>query len=101
MGKNIRTSRIEVGGFLRFANPQDDFFLVEFDSKPRLMMPLTSAAHAAEISNRLIFVKSEGFTALLDAIDLSLHEMKKSKEAQEGFTDSVGRGRQSQPLHPG
>jgi Ca-activated chloride channel family protein len=85
MGNNVGTSAWAVKQFLAFANPRDEFFLVDFDSRPRLMIPLTSSANAAEISNQLTFVKSEGMTALLDAIELSVHEMRKSTKRKKAL----------------
>ena len=56
---------------------EDEFFLVEFDDSPRLEVPLTS--DTGQIENQLIFSRSQGSTALLDAIYLALHEMRRSK----------------------
>jgi Ca-activated chloride channel homolog len=77
MGSTLKRSRLAAMEFFKTANPEDEFALVEFDSKPRLSVPLT--ADTAKIENQLLFSKSKGSTALLDAIMLALHEMKKSK----------------------
>jgi VWFA-related protein len=63
--------------FFRTSNPEDEFTLVEFDSSPRLVVPLT--ANTGRIENELVFTKSKGSTALLDGIILAAHEIKKSK----------------------
>jgi VWFA-related protein len=76
MGDKLRQSRLAAHTFLRTSNPEDEFFLVEFDNSPRLAVPLTSNPGAIE--NRLVFTKSSGSTALLDGLMLALHEMRKS-----------------------
>jgi Ca-activated chloride channel homolog len=77
MGTKLRRSRMAAAAFFRQANPEDEFFLVEFNDQPRLVVPLTR--DVAEIQNQLTFTTSKGRTALLDAILLALNEMKKSK----------------------
>ena len=76
MGPKMRRSRLAAAEFFRKANPEDEFFLVEFNDQPRLVVPLTRDAQ--EIQNQLTFAQSKGRTALLDAILLAMNEMKKS-----------------------
>jgi Ca-activated chloride channel family protein len=83
MGDKLRRSRMAAREFFRTANPEDEFFLVEFDSKPRLEVPLT--ADTGTIESQLTFSKSHGSTALLDAIYMALHEMKKSKKNKKAL----------------
>jgi Ca-activated chloride channel homolog len=77
MGPKLRRSRLAAAEFFRQANPQDEFFLVEFNDQPRLVVPLTRDVQ--EIQNQLTFTTSRGRTALLDAILLAMNEMKNSK----------------------
>ncbi|MGO9257720.1 MAG: VWA domain-containing protein [Bryobacteraceae bacterium] len=77
MGDKLRRSRMAASEFFKFADPQDEYFLVEFDNSPRLEVPLTK--DTGRIAEQLTFSRSRGSTALLDAIYLALHEMKKSK----------------------
>ena len=83
MGEKLRRSRMAAKEFFRTANPEDEFFLVEFDNKPRLEVPLTS--DSGTIENQLTFSKSHGSTALLDAIYMALAEMKKSKKNKKAL----------------
>lgn len=83
MGEKLRKSRQAAAQFFRSANPEDEFFLVEFNERPRLATPLTSSAE--EIQNRLAFSQSKGRTALLDAVYMALNEMKKSKKARKAL----------------
>lgn len=77
MGEKLRRSRMAAREFFKLANEQDEFFLVEFSDKPHLEVPLTR--NTGEIENQLTFSRSKGSTALLDALMLAIHEMKKSK----------------------
>jgi VWFA-related protein len=77
MGPKLRRSRAAAAEFFKTANPEDEFFLVEFNDHPKLVTPLTR--NIEEIQNQLTFSQSKGRTALLDAIMLAMHEMKRSK----------------------
>ena len=77
MGEKLRRSRMAAREFFKLANDQDEFFLVEFSDKPHLEVPLTR--NTGEIENQLTFSRSKGSTALLDALMLAIHEMKRSK----------------------
>jgi VWFA-related protein len=83
MGDKLRRSRMAARQFFRTANPEDEFFLVEFDSQPRLEVPLTS--DTGTIENQLTFSRSHGSTALLDAIYMALHEMKRSTKNKKAL----------------
>ena len=78
MGEKLKRSRMAASVFFKIADPDDEFFLVEFDSRPRLVVPLTK--DFGRIENELTFSRSHGSTALLDAIYMALQEMHKSKK---------------------
>jgi Ca-activated chloride channel family protein len=67
--------------FLKFANPEDEFFLVEFDSAPRLTIPLTS--DTGRIGTEILMTKSGGSTAMIDAVYLAIHEIRRSKKTKK------------------
>lgn len=83
MGSKLRLARLAAAQFFKSANLEDEFFLVEFNDKPRLVASLTP--DFSEIQNQLTFAQSKGRTALLDAIMLSLHEMKKSRKKRKAL----------------
>ena len=83
MGDKLRRSRMAAAVFFKIADPEDEFFLVEFDSKPRLVVPLTQ--DTGKIEEELIFSRSRGSTALLDAIYMALQEMRKSKKNKKAL----------------
>src|ERR1043166_3122814 len=50
MGSKLTLSRLAASQFFRISNPEDEFFLVEFDDSPRLRVPLTrSEEHTSEL----------------------------------------------------
>jgi Ca-activated chloride channel family protein len=83
MGTKLRESRQAAAEFFRNANPEDEFFLVEFNDQPKLVAPLGSPLE--EIQNQLTFSQSKGRTALLDAVFLAMHELKKSTKNRKAL----------------
>jgi Ca-activated chloride channel homolog len=83
MGDKLRLSRMAASKFFDTANPDDEFFLVEFNDQPRIVVPLTRDFE--EIQNQLTFAQSKGRTALLDAIFLALHELKRSTKNRKAL----------------
>jgi VWFA-related protein len=83
MGAKLSKSRQAVSQFFKLANPEDEFFLVQFNDSATLIQPFTS--NLAEIQNRLAFTQSKGRTALLDAVYLALHEMKKARNPRKAL----------------
>jgi VWFA-related protein len=83
MASKLPKAREAVAEFLKSANPADEFFLVNFSTKPELAVPFTTSA--AEIRNRLMFADSKGKTALLDAVYLALHQMKDARNPRKAL----------------
>jgi Ca-activated chloride channel homolog len=83
MGEKLQRSRMAAMAFFKIANPEDEFFLVEFDSRPRLVVPLTTDTGSLE--TQLIFTRSRGSTALIDAIYMALHEMRRSQKNKKAL----------------
>src|SRR5581483_3874752 len=83
MGSKLEKSREAVAQFFKTANPEDEFSLVQFNDTADLVQHFTTSLE--EIQNRLTFTQSKGRTALLDAIYLALHEMKKAKNPRKAL----------------
>jgi len=83
MGSKLEKSRLAVAQFFKTANPEDEFFLVEFNDRPELVVDFTT--HLEEIQNRLTFTQSRGRTALLDAVYMALHTMKKARNPRKAL----------------
>jgi len=83
MGSKLEKSRLAVAQFFKTANPEDEFFLVQFNDGAKIIQPFTK--NLEEIQNRLTFTQSKGRTALLDAVYLGLHEMKKARNPRKAL----------------
>jgi VWFA-related protein len=83
MGNKLEKSRQAVAQFFKLANPEDEFFLVQFNDSAQLIQPFTR--NLEEIQNKLTFVLSKGRTALLDAVYMALQEMKKAHNPRKAL----------------
>lgn len=83
MGQKLMKSRQAVAQFFKTANPQDEFFLIQFNDSPELVVTLTP--NLEEIQNRLTFTQAKGRTALLDAIYLGMNHMKQAKNPKKAL----------------
>ncbi len=83
MQDKLAQSREAVARFLGVANPADEFFLVDFNSKAQLAVPFTN--DSALIPQRLLFTPSKGRTALLDAVCLAMNYMKGAHNARRAL----------------
>jgi Ca-activated chloride channel family protein len=81
MGPKLVKSRQAASQFFKTANPDDEFFLVQFNDRPELVVPFTT--NTEEIQNRLTFTQAKGRTSLLDALYLAMHEMKKARNPRK------------------
>jgi Ca-activated chloride channel family protein len=59
--------------FFKTANPQDEFFLVGFNERARLLSPFTH--NVEDLQSAMLPASAKGKTALLDAIYLGLNQM--------------------------
>lgn len=83
MSDKIQKSKEAALQFFQTANPQDEFMLISFADRPDLISNFTS--RFSSLQDRLLFVKSGGRTALLDAIYLGLEEMKKATTSRKAL----------------
>lgn len=83
MDYKLRTSRDAVAQFLKTLNQDDEAFLVEFGESAKLSVPFT--AHSEEIQTALKNAQPGGLTAMMDAINIGLTEMKKAKNPRKAI----------------
>jgi len=83
MGDKLNKSRQAVAQFMKTANPQDEFFLIQFNDRPELMVPFTAATE--EIQNRLVFTQSKGRPAMLDGVYMAMNQMKKAHNPRKAI----------------
>ncbi len=83
MDFKMETSRRAVSEFLKTMNAQDEAFLIEFNDHPQVAQEFTHEMNAIE--DRMTSLRPGGLTALLDAIDLGVSEMKKAKNPRKAL----------------
>ena len=83
MGAKLQKSRQSAAEFFKTSNPSDEFFLVQFNDRPDLVVPFTTDTD--KIQSALTFTQSRGRTALLDGVYLAMHEMKKAHNPRKAL----------------
>ena len=77
MANKIDRAKDAVIEFFKTANPQDEFFMIEFSDEPEVVNDFTSSVE--EIQNKLVFTGPRKRTALLDAIYMGVSKMRQAK----------------------
>ncbi|MGH9683611.1 MAG: VWA domain-containing protein [Candidatus Acidiferrales bacterium] len=83
MSDKIEKSREAAVQFFRTSNPQDEFFLVNFNDRAQLASPFTASVD--DLQTRLMFTAAHGETALFDGIYLGLSQMKGAHNAKKAL----------------
>ncbi len=83
MDVKLRRSRDAAAQLLKTMNGDDEAFLVEFNDKARVSVPFTSKPQ--EIETALTNSQPGGLTAMFDAIDTAVHEMKRAKNPRKAI----------------
>lgn len=69
--------------FMAAGNREDEYFLVEFSTRP--MISETFTTDAARLQNHLIFTPARGMTALYDAVYLGLERIKSHRNSRKAL----------------
>jgi Ca-activated chloride channel family protein len=77
MSSKFARSRKALSEFLRTSNPQDEFFVVGFNDRPAVIVDYTSDVD--DVEARMVMLKPENRTALIDAIYLGVDKLKQAK----------------------
>jgi Ca-activated chloride channel family protein len=83
MRNKMRESAEAVSAFLHTTNPADEFFLVEFSEKPKLVVPFIE--EPGEILREVARTRPFGRTTLLDAIHLAVVQMKNARNRRKAL----------------
>jgi len=83
MEGKLEQSRAAVSRFLRTSRPGDEFFVVEFSDRPRLLSGFTGDTVAIEKS--LVGIQPKNWTALLDAVYMAVHQMKHASNSHKAL----------------
>ena len=71
------------GEFFQSAIPEDEFFLLEFNGRPRIKVPFTRDWQ--QIADEITRAKASGMTALLDAVNLAAKQMKQARNTRKAL----------------
>jgi Ca-activated chloride channel homolog len=83
MGYKLRTSQEAVSQFMKTMSSDDEAFLVEFSDNAKLSVGFTS--YPEKIQSALRAAQPAGLTAMLDAINLGLREMKEARNSRKAI----------------
>ena len=83
MGPKLQRSRQAAAQFFKTANPEDEFSLIEFNDRPRLVVPFTT--ETTEIQNRLTFAQAKGSTALFDGVYMAMNQVQKARNPRKAI----------------
>jgi Ca-activated chloride channel family protein len=83
MHNKLHKSSEAAAAFFKTANPEDEFFLVEFNERPRLAIPFTFDSD--ELYRHIVHTRTMGRTSLLDAIHMALQQMKKANNSRKAI----------------
>jgi Ca-activated chloride channel homolog len=77
MSSKFMRARKALTEFLTTSNPQDEFFVVGFNDRPAVIVDYTSDID--DVEARMVMLKPENRTALIDAIYLGVDKLKQAK----------------------
>jgi len=77
MGSKYMRARKALTEFLRTSNPLDEFFVVGFNDRPAVIVDYTSDVD--DVEARMVMLKPENRTALIDAVYLGVDKLKQAK----------------------
>ncbi len=83
MRNKMHRSSEAAARFFKTANPEDEFFLVEFNERPKLAVAFTTDAE--DLNARISHARPFGRTSLLDAIHLALRQMKNARNSRKAI----------------
>lgn len=83
MGDKIEKAKEATLQFFKTSNPQDEFMLINFNERPYLVSEFTAKVESLE--GRLLFLKSGGKTALLDAIYMGLNQTMRASSTRKAL----------------
>ncbi|MEK6396805.1 MAG: VWA domain-containing protein [Terriglobus sp.] len=77
MNSKYARSRRALSEFMRTSNPQDEFFVVAFNDRPNIVVDYTN--NVDDVDARMVMLKPQNRTALIDAVYLGLNKLKDAK----------------------
>lgn len=77
MGSKFARARRALSEFMQTSNPEDEFFVIAFNDRPAVVVDYTS--NVEDVDARMVMLKPERRTALIDAAYLGLNKLKEAK----------------------
>jgi len=74
MSSTLNAARSAASTFLKTGNPEDEYFLVEFNDRPQIAQNFTT--DVGRLQRDLISREAQGYTAFLDAVYLALQNVR-------------------------
>jgi Ca-activated chloride channel family protein len=81
MGTGLELLKAAAMEFLRAGNPADEYLLVQFRDRPKILVPFTSDGE--QLTAAIRHLQAGGSTALLDAVYLTVQEVQRAKKARK------------------
>jgi len=83
MKDKLSTARDAAVTFLKTGNPDDEYFLVSFASRPEVVEDFTT--DISRLQNHLIFTPAKGMTALYDSVYVGLEKLKDGSNSKKAL----------------
>jgi Ca-activated chloride channel homolog len=83
MAPKLQKAREAAAALLNNANPEDEFFLVQFNHRAQLVVGATTRTE--EIRQHVAMLQTGGATALLDAVMVALNEMRNAHHTRKAI----------------
>jgi Ca-activated chloride channel family protein len=83
MKRNIQSARRSVLRLLQSGTPDDEFFLVSFNQKTKLVQGFTR--QAASLERSILSIKPRGRTALYDAVHLGMEQIRAARNRKSAL----------------
>jgi len=83
MKAKMKKASEAAAAFFRTTNAEDEFFLIQFNDKARLMEPFTSDSE--QVYQQIAHARPTGRTTLMDAIYMAVGQMKKARHMRKAL----------------
>ena len=83
MANKIEAVHQAVDEFFKYANPDDDYFVITFADRPKLLADTTQSIE--QIQSQLGMAKAKGDTALADAIYMGVSKLKSARYSRKAL----------------
>lgn len=80
-GNKIERAKQAIARFIETSHPRDEFFLIEFNSRPHLLLESTRDADA--LLAKLNYIKPDGETALYDSVYLGINKALNGEQSRK------------------